>query len=110
MRVLLDNNVNHLFATLIIGHEVIHARKMGWAELENGDLIGAAEAKGFDVMITADKRMQYQQTLRDRRISVIVLNALFLKWPYIGPLGPQVQAALDAPLAAGSFITITPEP
>ena len=59
MRVLLDNNVNHRFGALLREHEVVHARTMGWAELSNGTLIAAAEAAGFDVMVTADKNMRY---------------------------------------------------
>ncbi len=43
MRVLLDNNVDHRFGKLLTGHEAIHARQMGWADLYNGDLITAAE-------------------------------------------------------------------
>ncbi len=109
MRVLLDNNVNQNFAKLIAGHEVAHARQMGWAELENGDLIGVAEREGFDVMITADKQMQYQQNIEERKISIVILNALFIKWPHIEPLAPQVQDRLNRGLPKGSFITIEPE-
>lgn len=104
MRVLLDNNVNRRLSRLIKGHEVIHAREMGWAELRNGDLIAAAEADGFDVMITADKQMRHQQNLSGRKLSIVVLNSLFMTWPQIVPLAPQVQAALDGGMDKGSFI------
>jgi len=60
LRVLLDNNVDPRYGRLLHGHEVIHARKMGWAELENGNLIAVAEGAEFDVMVTGDKNMQYQ--------------------------------------------------
>jgi predicted nuclease of predicted toxin-antitoxin system len=109
MRVLLDNNVNQGFAQLIKGHEVVHARKMGWAELENGDLIAAAEREGFDVIVTADKQMQYQQTIEGRKISVLVLSARFIKWQDIEPLAPQVQDRLDNGFPKGSFLTISQE-
>jgi predicted nuclease of predicted toxin-antitoxin system len=71
MRVLLDHNVNPRFARLISGHEVIHAQRMGWQELLNGDRIAKAESSGFDALITADKNLQYQQSLKDRRISIL---------------------------------------
>ena len=58
MRILLDNNVNQRFASLLGDFDVTHARALGWGELLNGTLISAAEVAGFDVMITADKQMQ----------------------------------------------------
>jgi predicted nuclease of predicted toxin-antitoxin system len=109
MRVLLDNNVNQRFARLLSGHEVIHARQMGWSALSNGNMLASGEADGFDVLITADKSMQYQQTMADRKISVILLNALLIKWEYIEPLAPQVLRALDANLPQGFFLAINPE-
>jgi predicted nuclease of predicted toxin-antitoxin system len=57
LRVLLDSNIDPRDARLLAGHEVSHARRMGWAELENGDLIAAAEGADFDVMVTGDKNM-----------------------------------------------------
>jgi hypothetical protein len=109
MRVLLDNNVNQDFALLISGHEIKHAREMGWAELENGDLIAAAEGAGFAVIITADKRMQYQQTITRRRIGILVLNSRFIRWDFIAALAPQVQEILDDGVERGTFHIIHPE-
>lgn len=108
MRVLLDNNVNQRFARLIDGHEVIHARQMRWGSLQNGRLIAAAEEGGFDVLVTADKNMRYEQNLAGRRITVVVLNSLFIKWADIRPLAPQVQLFLDGVPARGSFVVIDP--
>lgn len=108
MRILLDHNVNPRYTRLIPGHQVVHAYKVGWAELQNGDLIAAAEAAGFDVMITADKNLQYQQNLAGRKISILVLNSRRITWPHIEPLAPQVVKTLEG-LPPGSFITISPE-
>ena len=96
MRVLLDNNVNHRFARLIVGHEVIHARNLGLGELHNGDLIAVAEEQRFDVMVTADKQMECQQHLIGRRTRIVVLNSLHIRWTDITPMEPEVQLALDA--------------
>ena len=81
---------------------------MGWQELVNGDLLTTAEAKGFEVLITADKNLQYQQNLSGRKISIMVLNSLRITWPHIEPLAPQVNAELYG-LGPGSFITISPK-
>lgn len=108
-RVLLDVNVNHRFAALITGHDVVHAFHLGWAELRNGELIASAEDQSFDVLITADKQMQYQQDLSGRTLSILVLASTFVRWEDIYPLAPQVQSILDGELKRGSFITIAPE-
>ncbi len=108
MRVLLDNNVNRRFARLISGHDVIHARELGWTELENGDLIATAQREGFNVVITCDKQIQYQQNLAGRKISIIVLNSLFIKLADIKLLAPQVNQVLGK-LVPASFIVINPE-
>lgn len=108
MRVLLDNNVNQDFVQLIRGHELTHARTMGWGELANGDLITNAETASFDVLITADKQMQYQQSITGRRIAILVLNSRFIKWSHIAPLAPLVQQKLDSGVEPGASIVITP--
>lgn len=108
MRVLLDHNVNPRYARLLPGHEVIHAHKMGWTELLNGDLITTAEAAGFEAIVTADKNLRYQQNIKERRISVVVLNSVLITWPHIEPLASQVNAALEG-LLPGSFVIISPQ-
>ena len=55
-------------------HSVLTAKEMGWAELENGDLLSAAEGEGFELMVTCDQNLSYQQNLSKRRISLVVLN------------------------------------
>jgi hypothetical protein len=50
-------------------HDVSTAFELGWSTLENGDLLDAAEADGFEVLITTDQNIRYQQDLRARRIA-----------------------------------------
>ena len=107
MRVLLDNNLDHRFGRLLIGHDVVHARKMGWSDLKNGDLIAEGERAGFEVLITGDKNLRYQQNLTDRTISIVTLNSLFVDLRGVTPLAPAVLQALTG-MARGSFITIGP--
>jgi hypothetical protein len=53
---------------------VTDARERGWEKLTNGDLLSAAEEAGFDMLLTADKNMSYQQNLSARRIALVVLG------------------------------------
>ncbi len=107
MRVLLDNNVNWKFGRLLLGHEVSHVQDLGWANLRNGDLLSAAENSRFDVLITADKQMQYQQSLAGRTLSVVVLGSLFITYRHIAQLADQVLEVLDS-MGPGSLVVVRP--
>jgi predicted nuclease of predicted toxin-antitoxin system len=108
VRVLLDNDVDQRFGRLLSGHEVIHARNLGWAELLNGELIAASEAANFNVLITADKNMRYQQNVTGRKIGIMVLNPPFNRWPQVEPLAAQVQGLLDTGIQPGIFTLVNP--
>ncbi len=73
-RVLFDQNTPIALRRHLTGHKVRSAREMGWERLINGDLPKAAGAEGFDVLLTADQRLQYQQNLTGRRLALIVLS------------------------------------
>jgi hypothetical protein len=72
-------------------HEVVRAAELDWQELANGDLIAMAEAHGFDLLITADKNLRYQQNLTGRKLAILVLPSG--RWPAVTP---QVAAIVDA--------------
>ncbi len=75
MRVLFDHNVPSGTArALIAEHEVVEALECGWDRLSNGELLTRAEEAGFAVLLTADKRIRYQQNLKRRRIAIVVLG------------------------------------
>ena len=76
MLVLLDNNVPRGVARALTGHSVVEARERGWAEARNGELLRNAEESGFDVLVTADKNIRYQQNLAGRRIALVILTQL----------------------------------
>jgi hypothetical protein len=61
--------------------------------LKNGDLLASAEAKGFEVLVTTDANLQYQQNLSHRKIAIIVLNTT--SWPRIKSLLYAVQNAIQ---------------
>ena len=77
MKVLLDHNVSEHLKSLLPAHEVVAAydrRWDSWDSLRNGDLIRAAELELFDVLVTGDKKMFYQQNNKTRRIALVVLS------------------------------------
>jgi len=74
MRVLFDQGVPVPLRVLLEGHSVRTAAEESWDRLRNGELLTAAEAARFDVFLTTDKNLQYQQNLAGRRIAVIVLT------------------------------------
>lgn len=73
------------------GHIGRAAFQQGWDTLQNGDLLEAAEGAGFDLLLTTDKNLSYQQNLTRRRISIIVLGKQ--QWPEVRP---HVQLVVDA--------------
>jgi len=82
------------------GHEVTTTWQRGWSLLANGDLLTAAEDAGFDLLVTTDQNLRYQQNLAGRRISILVL--MVANWPAIEPHAPAI-AALAAALRAGEY-------
>jgi len=74
--ILLDHNTPAPLRYWLIGHQVETAYERGWAELTNGELLRLAEQAGFDVMITTDKGIRYQQNLAGRRLAIVVINTI----------------------------------
>ncbi len=99
MKVLLDGCVPRLLRRHLTNHEVKAAPQIGWGELQNGDLIKAAE-KEFDVFVTADKNLRYQQNLKDRKLAIVVVPTN--NWPLLEKIADKVVAAVDA-ATPGSF-------
>jgi len=76
------------------GHEVVTSPDLEWEELKNGVLLKAAEEAHFDLMVTADQNLTYQQNLKDRKIALIVLGSN--RWPYVQKHLLKIVAAVDA--------------
>ena len=81
MRVLFDQGTPVPIRAYLDQHEVSTAFQQGWATLKNGDLLTAAEGAGFDVVLTTDKNLRYQQNLAGRKIAVVVLG--MQQWPQL---------------------------
>ncbi|MBV9770179.1 MAG: hypothetical protein JOZ32_11460 [Bryobacterales bacterium] len=103
MRVLFDQATPVPIRSFLEGHTVSTAAYEGWNRLENGELLNAAEAAGFDVLITTDKNMRYQQNLARRKIAVIVLGKQ--QWPEVRPHVQLVVAAVNA-VVAGAYVEL----
>lgn len=81
---------------------VTTAREMGWDQLRNGELLLAAEGM-FDVFITTDQNLKYQQNLSDRRLAIVVLTTT--SWPRIKLSIQRVRTAVDA-VVPGAFVEV----
>src|SRR3989338_2131903 len=93
MRVLLDECVPRRLRDELPGHDVRTVPEMGWASQENGALLALASVK-FEVFITTDQRLSYQQAVSKFSIGVIVLMAKRNKLKFLQPLVPELLRAL----------------
>jgi hypothetical protein len=73
MKILLDECVPWPMHRFLLGHDCSTAQRNGWGGIENGDLIRLAET-AFDLFITSDQNIRYQQNLAHRRIAILVLS------------------------------------
>lgn len=94
MLVLFDNGTPRGIARELQGHIVKESRAQGWDMLHNGDLLNAAEASGFDLLLTTDKNIRFQQNLTEHKIAIVVLGKG--RWRLIRPMLPQIVAAVNA--------------
>jgi len=90
LRILPDEKLPAALRHLIGGHQVSAAYVNGWTGVSNGDLISAAEPDGFEVLITADRNIRYQQNLTGRQLALIVVSTNI--WP-----GDYVEVAPGRP-------------
>ena len=104
MKVLLDECVDWRLARDIIGHDVKTARQMGWTAIKNGTLLTLA-SEHFDVFVTVDRNLSFQQNLDSFSIAVVVLQAKTKRLADLRPLVPSVLAAIESALpGAAKFI------
>jgi len=74
MLVLFDHSTPAPLAPYLVGHTVVEAKDRGWDRLSNGELLVEAERAGFEVLVTADTGMAYQQNLKGRKIALVILT------------------------------------
>ena len=109
MRILIDESLPALLAAEFEGFDVSTVRRQGWIGLRNGVLLRAAVDAGFDVLITADRALRYQQNLRTIGISVLVLVRMRNRFRDVRMLVPQVLSILPL-LRPGDSYEIAPLP
>lgn len=100
---MLDHSVPAPLRHHLPGHEVLEAVTLGWERLSNGNLLTAAETEGFEVFVTSDKNLRYQQNLSGRRIALVLLGQG--QWPAIRPYVGRVHDAVSR-AEPGSFAEV----
>lgn len=103
MRVLFDQGTPVPLRQFLSGHSVSTAYELGWTTLKNGELLRSAEERGFEVLVTTDSNLRYQQNLAARRIVVVVLATT--SWPRIRVAVAQVVSAINS-TSVGSYIEV----
>ena len=99
MRILFDQGTPVSLRRYLTSHVVDTAFERGWSALHNGALLNIAEQEGYDLLITTDQNLRYQQRLADRQRSLIVL--LSTSWPRIQLRIDAIQAAVANSVAGG---------
>jgi predicted nuclease of predicted toxin-antitoxin system len=94
MLILFDHNIPRAIRHSLQSHIVEEAKTRGWDRLSNGELLAAAESAGFNVLLTADQGFSYQQSLKYRKIAVVILSKG--QWPYIKPVAARIIDAVNA--------------
>jgi predicted nuclease of predicted toxin-antitoxin system len=93
VKVLLDECVDARFAREIVGHQVQTVPQAGWAGLPDSEILKNAE-RGFDVLVTTDSNLEFQQNLANYDVAVIVLRAPTNRLVDLKPIIPQLLALL----------------
>jgi hypothetical protein len=73
MRILFDQGTPVPLRQYLIEHSVTTAYEEGWSNLSNGDLLKSSEDNGYQIFVTTDRNLRYQQNLSDRQIAIVVL-------------------------------------
>ena len=103
MRILFDQGTPAPLRYRLSGYDVKLAFELGWSTLQNGELLNAAENDGFEVFVTTDKNLRYQQNLAHRKIALIVLAAP--SWPRVQNIAHDIANVLET-IKANDYIEI----
>jgi predicted nuclease of predicted toxin-antitoxin system len=103
VKVIFDQNIPRRLRDHLPSHEVKTAREMGWAEARNGEFLRAAEDAGFNIFVTADQNLSYQQNLDGRKIAIVMLTKN--NWPKIRSRIEEIVAAINR-CRSGEFMVV----
>jgi hypothetical protein len=104
MNLLLDECVTNDLKADLVGHDVSTIEDAGFKGLKNGELLRAASVT-FDVLVTVDQNLRFQQNLKNFDIAILVLKARRSAYPFLKPLIPSALVAL-ARINVGEIIVV----
>lgn len=90
MRILIDECLNWRLSRALTGHYAVSAQKMGWSGIQNGKLLTLAVENGFDVFLTGDRNLAFQQNVTQFSIAIVVLETNGIQLHQTLPLMPKV--------------------
>lgn len=102
MRILFDQGTPVPLRRHLSGHAVSTAYEMGWSGLTNGDLLAQAESQ-FDLLLTTDQNLRYQQNLKNRKLAIVVLPTR--SWPEIQKRASEVASAVSG-MKPGGYLEL----
>jgi hypothetical protein len=104
MLILFDHGTPRGLIRGLPGHTIVTAQSRGWDRLSNGALLKAAEEAGFDLLLTTDRRIQYQQNLAGRKIAIVVLTGT-TKWSRVRLHFERIAAVVSGAMP-GSYAEV----
>ncbi|MBW4459217.1 MAG: hypothetical protein KME47_03125 [Nodosilinea sp. WJT8-NPBG4] len=105
MRILFDQGTPVPLRSRLRSHAVVTTYEKGWATLRNGELLDAAEVEGFEVFVTTDQNLRYQQNLSTRKFAVVVLSTT--SWPRIKQKAALIESTINNAIAGQvSFVQV----
>jgi hypothetical protein len=104
MRILFDQGTPQPLRRELTGHVVDTVYERGWATLSNGVLLATAEQARYDLFVTTDQNLRYQQNLTGRRLAILVLQTT--SWPKMRQHIARIQSTIDA-TSAGSYLELS---
>lgn len=109
MKILLDEMISPRFRRNLVGPDAFTVYFMGWKGRKNGSLFGLMSGDGFNVLVTTDRKMEYQLNPAHVTAPVVVLHARKSGLDYLRPFVPELLALLARPLTPG-FYNLHPAP
>ena len=100
MKILFDQGTPVPLRRYLPEHTIDTAYERGWSELSNGNLLAMAEQDNYELLITTDRNLRYQQNLTGRQIAIVVL--LSTSWPRIQQQTDRIQSVVDG-IQAGEY-------
>ena len=94
MRILLDEDLPRRLGALLVGHEAVTVQRAGWSGIKNGKLLALAGTK-FDVFLTMDGGLEFQQNLTTLPVAVLIIEALSNRMEHLEPLVPEILKEIN---------------